>query len=246
MTKLCIAFLLAASAGVSAEPLHFSSGPSRIALIELYTSEGCSSCPPADRWLGALAERPGLWKDFVPVEFHVNYWDNLGWKDRLSTPEFTAREYAYSSAWGSPNVYTPCFVRNGAEWKPLDGDAPAASEQAGVLSVEVGDDGNCLVAYRPAPGSDGDRYEVHVALLGSGLASKVTAGENGGHTLRHEFVVLGLARSELSPGAAGAGVRAEVAVPKPITPDAKRLALAAWVVRRGDLTPVQATGGWLR
>ena len=107
MIKLCIPFLLAAAAGVSGEPLHFSSGPERIALIELYTSEGCSSCPPADRWLGALAGRQGLWKDFVPVEFHVNYWDSLGWKDRLSTPEFTAREYAYSSAWGAPNVYTP-------------------------------------------------------------------------------------------------------------------------------------------
>jgi hypothetical protein len=245
MIKLCIPFLLAA-VGVSAEPLHFSSGPSRIALIELYTSEGCSSCPPADRWLGALAGQPGLWRDFVPVEFHVNYWDSLGWKDRLSTPEFTAREYAYSSAWGSQNVYTPCFVRNGAEWKPLEGDTSASGERAGILSVEVGDDGNCRVVFHPASGSDRDPYEVHVALLGSGLASKVTAGENGGHTLRHEFVVLGLAKSELTPDSPGSGVHAEVAVPKPIAPDAKRLALAAWVVRRGDLTPVQATGGWLR
>jgi hypothetical protein len=180
------------------------------------------------------------------VEFHVNYWDSLGWKDRLSTPEFTAREYAYSSAWGAPNVYTPCFVRNGAEWRPLEGETPPAGGQAGVLSVEVGDDGSCRVAYRPASGSDRDSYEIHVALLGGGLASKVTAGENGGHTLTHEFVVLGLAKSDLTPDAPAAGFHAQVAVPKPIAPDAKRLALAAWVVRRGDLTPVQATGGWLR
>jgi hypothetical protein len=246
MTKLFIAAMLAAAAGVSAEPQHFSSGTSRTALIELYTSEGCSSCPPADRWLGSLTDKAGLWRDFVPVAFHVNYWDSLGWKDRLSTPEFTAREYAYSAAWGSPNVYTPCFVRNGAEWKPLEGDTSAAGERAGVLSVEVGDDGNCRVAYRPDAGSDRDHYEVHIALLGSGLASKVTAGENGGRTLRHAFVVLGLAKADLATESPASGVSAELAMPKAIAPDAKRLALAAWVVRRGDLAPVQSTGGWLR
>jgi hypothetical protein len=246
MLKPFIVLLLAAACGVSAEPLRFSSGSARTALVELYTSEGCSSCPPADQWLAALAGQAGLWKDFVPVAFHVNYWDSLGWKDRLSSPEFTARQYAYSAAWGSPNVYTPCFVRNGAEWKPLGGSLPGASGQAGVLSVEVGDDGSCRAVYLPGPGSDRDPYEVHVALLGGGLASKVTAGENDGRTLRHDFVVLGLAKSEMVPGIPGAGVRAQLTVPKPIAADSKRLALAAWVVRRGDMAPVQATGGWLR
>jgi hypothetical protein len=245
MRTLAITCLLGACVSASAEPLRFSSGPTRVALIELYTSEGCSSCPPADQWLGSLAGKPGLWRDFVPVEFHVNYWDSLGWKDRLSTPAFTAREYAYSSAWGAQSVYTPCFVRNGSEWRPLFGGTNPASESSGALSVEVGDDGNCHVEFLPGPRVPREAYEVHVAILGGGISSKVTAGENGGRMLTHEFVVLGLAKERLSPDAGGAAVRAVVALPKPIVNDSKRRALAAWVVRAGDLTPLQATGGWL-
>jgi hypothetical protein len=245
VNKIALLGLLGASVAASAEPLHFSSGPSRVALIELYTSEGCSSCPPADQWLGALADKAGLWKDFVPVEFHVNYWDDLGWKDRLSTPDFTAREYAYSSAWGSRNVYTPCFVRNGSEWRPLQGGTAKAGDSAGVLSVEVSDEGICHVHFQPASDSDRGAYDVHVALLGGGLSSKVTAGENDGRTLKHEFVVLGLAESRLAPEMASS-LGATFPIPKPIVGDAKRRALAAWVVHRGKLTPIQATGGWLR
>jgi hypothetical protein len=245
MGKFLILGLLVAAVAASGEPLRFSSGASRVALIELYTSEGCSSCPPADQWLGELAKKPGLWTEFVPVEFHVNYWDSLGWKDRLSTHEFTAREYAYSSAWGSPSVYTPCFVRNGAEWRPLLGGTDAQGDPSGVLSVEVGDDGRCRVEFQPGPGSDKGPYAVHLALLGGGISSKVTAGENDGRTLKHEFVVLGLAQGDLSPDAAGGALRAALPLPQPLVRDAKRRALAAWVVRRGELTPLQATGGWL-
>ena len=245
MKTLALAALLGAAAAASAEPLQFSSGPSRVALIELYTSEGCSSCPPADQWLASQADKTGLWTEFVPVEFHVNYWDSLGWKDRLSTPGFTAREYAYASAWGSGNVYTPCFVRNGAEWRPLlGGVTPAAGGPPGRLSVEV-EAGACRVSFTPAAGADQGAYEAHVALLGGGLSSKVTAGENGGHTLSHEFVVIGLAGAALSKETTGNALQAAVPLPQPIVQDAKRRALAAWVTRNGDLVPVQATGGWL-
>lgn len=245
MKILTVLGLLGAVATVSAEPLRFTSGTSRVALIELYTSEGCSSCPPADQWLASQADKPGLWKDFVPVEFHVNYWDDLGWKDRLSTREFTAREYAYSSAWGSRNVYTPCFVRNGAEWKPLWGGSSPPDAPSGSLSVEA-EGGACRVEFKPSggPGAGKGDYDVHVALLGGGISSKVTAGENDGRTLSHEFVVIGLADGELSQDAPGAALRASIRLPKPIVPDAKRLALAAWVTRRGELASIQATGGW--
>src|SRR5271163_2312476 len=124
--------ILGASAPLCAAAEHFASGPGRVALIELYTSEGCSSCPPADAWLGGLKDKAGLWDEFVPVQFHVNYWDNLGWKDRLATRDFTAREYAYSSAWGSSSVYTPCFVRNGLEWHPEWGSAGGQAAKTGV------------------------------------------------------------------------------------------------------------------
>jgi hypothetical protein len=244
MKTLALLGLLGAAAAASAEPLRFSSGTSRVALIELYTSEGCSSCPPADQWLASRADKPGLWTEFVPVEFHVNYWDSLGWKDRLSTPDFTAREYAYAAAWGSGNVYTPCFVRNGAEWKPLWGGSAEAGGPSGRLTVEV-EAGACRASYTPSAGEDKGAYELHVALLGGGLSSKVTAGENDGHTLTHEFVVIGFARTALTRTAPGSALQASVPLPQPIVQDAKRHALAAWVTRNDDLVSVQATGGWL-
>jgi hypothetical protein len=227
---------------------QFSSGPARVNLVELYTSEGCSSCPPADTWLGKLKDSPILWRDVVPVAFHVNYWDHLGWKDRLSRQDFTAREYAYASAWGSANVYTPCFVRDGREWRPDWGTIGGEAAPMGRLILTVGDDGVCAVEFRPGPAArpapDGT-YEVHLALLGGGLSSKVTAGENSGETLRHEFVVLGLAGEVLSGGPGPAALRASLPLPTPLATGAKRHAVAAWVTGRGRTEVVQAVGGWL-
>jgi len=237
--------LLGAVYAHAADPVRFTSGPSRVSLVELYTSEGCSSCPPADQWLGALRGDHGLWKEFVPVEFHVNYWDSLGWTDRLSNRQFTAREYAYAAAWGSQNVYTPCFVRNGAEWRPSWGASDPNGRPEGELSVELkGSD--CTAEFRTgAPQSQGN-YMVHIALLGGGISSRVTAGENRGSTLEHEFVVLGLAEKKLALDGSGLALVARTSLPSPSVPDSKRLALAAWVTRRDDLTPLQATGGWLQ
>ena len=75
----------------AAEPRRFTSGSNQVHLIELFSSEGCSSCPPAEQWLGGLREAPGLWRDFVPVAFHVDYWDRLGWRDRFSSPSYSER-----------------------------------------------------------------------------------------------------------------------------------------------------------
>jgi len=245
---LLILALACAWGRLDAEPAAFSSGPYRVALIELYTSEGCSSCPPADEWLGKLRDNPGLWKEVVPVQFHVNYWDNLGWKDRLSTPAFTAREYSYASAWGSRSVYTPCFVRNGVEWKPDWGAVGGATAPMGTLSVEIGFDGACRVEFRPgpsAPASPDGQYEVHVALLGGGLSSKVTAGENNGATLKHQFVALGVADQVLAKDGGAAVFRSAFALPRPIAAAQVRRAVAAWVTPHGEMEPIQATGGWL-
>jgi hypothetical protein len=226
---------------------RFANGPARATFIELYTSEGCSSCPPADQWLGELRGNPGLWTEFVPVEFHVNYWDSLGWKDRLSTASFTARQYAYASSWGA-DPYTPCFARNGVEWKPSWGGPAGVAAPMGVLSVDIGDDGDCRVEFRPGPAARAyieGSFEVHVALLGGGISSKVTDGENHGKTLKHEFVVLGLEDQVLLSQAGSPALRATVPLPRPIATGAARYALAAWVTRHGELEPLQATGGWL-
>lgn len=243
---------ISAEVGHAAELKKFASGPGRVALVELFTSEGCSSCPPAERWMAGLREAPGLWRDFVPVVFHVDYWNRLGWTDRFAKREFTQRECGYAAAWGSASVYTPCFVRDGMEWRARE--IPRAATSAGAGELEVTYDGAVLRAEwvvadgagaRGAPSADGAAgrrggeaadYEVHAAILGAGIVSKVTAGENRGETLRHEFVALGLVT-----GAPGRDLA--LAVPK--VAGVPRHALAVWVTRRGSLVPVQATGGWL-
>src|SRR4051812_18118930 len=87
--SLVAAALLLSTSGVAFAKEFRATEPTQ--LIELFTSEGCSSCPPADEWLHDLGKQPGLWTDFVPVAFHVDYWDYLGWKDIFSTPEFSER-----------------------------------------------------------------------------------------------------------------------------------------------------------
>lgn len=222
--------LLLAAAAHAAEPAVFSSGPEQVRLVELYTSEGCSSCPPAEAWLGSLRDEPGLWRDFVPVAFHVAYWDRLGWKDRWASRAFTERQYLYSERWGSSSVYTPCFVLDGQEWRHRR--PPGRGPSAGRLEAVV-TGGRCRVAF--AGGTPAD--QVTVALLGGGITSPVRRGENAGRTLRHEFVALGLASAPLVNGAA------ELMLP-PVDPaGVGRRALAVWVSRAG--APLQAAGGWL-
>jgi hypothetical protein len=233
-----ILFFATAVALAAAEPQQFSSGAARVSLVELYTSEGCSSCPPAEKWLGSFRDDPGLWKTFVPVAFHVNYWDRLGWPDKFASREGTQREYAYAEAWGAGNVYTPCVVRDGAEWRARGEKIPApAGAPAGALTASY--DGTVVRAeFTPAAPRAGERFEIHAALLGSGIVSKVSAGENSGETLRHEFVSLALAQ-----GAPGADIA--LAAPAPKVAGVTRRGLAVWVTRRGELAPLQATGGWL-
>ncbi|MES1166555.1 MAG: DUF1223 domain-containing protein [Pseudomonadota bacterium] len=234
---------MAAAMTAHAGEQRFASGPARTSLVELYTSEGCSSCPPAERWLGTLRDQPGLWRDFVPVEFHVNYWDRLGWPDRFASRDFTQREYDYSSAWGAGSVYTPCVVRDGAESRVgVDLHAPAGTAP-GVLTVVVGTDGKCRVEFTPVAGGR-TAYEAHFAWLGGGITSRVTAGENRGETLRHEFVALALASRELVPVAGT--LQSEFTRPRPADSSPPRRAIAAWVTRRGDPVPIQAVGGWLQ
>jgi hypothetical protein len=224
----------------------FSSGPERVALIELFTSEGCSSCPPAEKWLGDLRSDAGLWRRFVPVAFHVNYWDRLGWRDALATPEFTAREYAYAAAWHAASVYTPCFVRNGAEWQPAAAAAKPATETAGELTLDYDSAGTAHVSYAPAANAAIANLDITVALLGGGIVSAVRAGENSGRELHHEFVALHLMHAALVRGEGGKFF-ARLSLP-PLDRASSRTphhAIAAWVSPRGRLAPLQAVGGWL-
>ena len=197
-------WLTSATTHVLAEEASFRSGPQPVWLLELFTSEGCSSCPPAEKWLGALREDPRLWHEFVPVAWHVDYWDRLGWRDRLASKTSTARQYSYAETWSAGSVYTPCFVRGGAEWHPGDpAEAGAKREAAGVLTLtwRGGPEGRCEVSFAPAASLRARAWDVNVALLGGGIVSDVRAGENRGRELRHEFVALRLATVRLERAA---------------------------------------------
>jgi hypothetical protein len=235
--------LLAGSPIMRAGEIRLTSGPHQISLVELYTSEGCSSCPPAEAWLSRLKGEPGLWKSFVPLAFHVDYWDRLGWRDRFASPQWTERQRRYAALWRSGSVYTPAVVVNGREqrgWSSANLSQPNEGE-TGVLSVSSPDAKNFSVEFRPQEGS-GREYEAHLALLGSGISTNVRAGENSGRNLAHDFVVLDLRNGDLKSerGTAHASLTTAVAV----EPGARK-AVAVWVTRRGELDPQQAVGGWL-
>ena len=225
-------------------PLYFQSQLKQVSLLELYTSEGCSSCPPAEAWLARQKESPGLWKDFVPVAFHVDYWNYLGWVDRWSDAGYSQRQNDYAKCWHSENVYTPCFVVNGHEWGSnfLRRSLPAAADRAvGLLSVQSSDTNHWEVTFAPAEPPQGS-YEVHAALLAGDISSDVKAGENEGRTLRHEFVVLDLVQIGLKNQN---GVVKGKFILNVARHAEKTLAVAVWVTHGGELEPLQATGGWI-
>jgi hypothetical protein len=242
--SIITSYLLADQPGSTPPATTFESGDTQSSLIELFTSEGCSSCPPAERWLSALKSSSDLWKKAVPVAFHVDYWDRLGWRDRFAKPEFTSRQQRYSAAWGGDSVYTPGFVVNGKEWRDwFGGNAlPIAATKVGVLRVSVGGDGNVSATFVPEI-TQPRTLTLNVALLGNDLESDVKRGENSGRKLRHDFVVLQLAKSEMTnQGNLWTGtvlLSSNAATDKPT-------ALAAWVQSGETAPPIQATGGWLK
>ena len=223
-----------------ADNVVFESGPKKVQLLELFTSEGCSSCPPAEASLAQLVKDSRLWRAFVPIAFHVDYWDRLGWKDPFASPEWTKRQRVYAANWNAESVYTPNFVLDGREWG--NATVPVVNVEApGVLRAIVRGDTNILVNFDPANGKTGD-FEVYLARLGFGLNINVRAGENNGRSLRHDFVVLSLTHEKLAPVSQELHF-ASSAVEAASRPD--RIALAVWITNAGDIRPLQATGGWV-
>jgi hypothetical protein len=238
-------FGLLGAATLPAAPAAFTSGPERVSLVELYTSEGCSSCPPAERFLASFRSSPELWRTYVPISFHVDYWNGGGWTDRLSTAAFTQRQYAYGQSGTLSSIYTPCFMVDGHEWEPR-GRLLRPKGRPGILRAELGDDGFCRVSLVAPPlvAEKRTRFFAHAALLAGGLTSRVTGGENEGRTLGHEFVVLRLSDGPLARSGS-ARLEGELNVDLSISGPAPRRALAVWVTRSDELTPLQATGGWI-
>lgn len=228
-----------------AEQIRFQSATNRTALLELFTSEGCSSCPPAEAWLSRLKSDARLWKDFVPVAFHVDYWDYLGWRDPFGTADYSERQRTYAAQWKSRSVYTPGFVLDGKEWRGWfnrDELSRVSNQPGGKLTASLDDGKRWLLRFEPA-GQSFSTFDFRAALLGFDLNSDVKAGENRGRKLQHDFVVITLATATSKRGSDS--FQTELTLTPPSHLSAKRLGVAVWVTRHGDSQPLQAIGGWL-
>jgi hypothetical protein len=242
----CLIQAMHAAAMAMAAPVEFQSSERQTALVELFTSEGCNSCPPAESWLSRLKDAPGLWTDFVPLAFHVDYWDYLGWRDKWAEGQFSARQRAYAEGWHSDSIYTPGLVLNGREWRDWSGGTTVPAHgrtKAGVLKVTSADTNEWQASFTPLK-PEAVSYKVNAALLLSGQASDVKAGENAGRHLQHDFVVVTLLERPLT--------RQEESFHGVFTISTKLKAmsgpqaLAVWITRTGQMEPVQAAGGWIR
>ena len=179
--------LAAAASGADAPTCSARSGAAVPAVVELYTSEGCDSCPPADRWLGAFKGRV----DVVPLAFHVDYWDGRDWKDRFAQPMFTRRQKATQRSSGARFAYTPQVLVDGRD-EPDWGRLPSTSLQthtAAVVDLALSRDATGLaLALSPRPGAPVE-LSGYVAVVDDGMQTRVDGGENRGATLRQDSVV---------------------------------------------------------
>ena len=225
MFNFALRLLVMASIAVApaqAASCRASSGSAMRPLVELYTSEGCDSCPPADRWLSSRFSADGSSAPAIAVAFHVDYWDRLGWADRFATHAYTERQYEAMRANGGSFVYTPQVLLQGRSFEgwqtdpatPLDRAArsrpgatlalvatPHDREMRVEADVEVADAGLAKDS------------RVFVAYVDSGLVSDVKAGENRGLRMTHDHVVRTL-RVAGTP-AADRRLRATLTLPVP-------------------------------
>ncbi len=222
MFKRISILLLLATANTSQADSIFVQTTDKIPLVEVYTSEGCSSCPPADRWLSSLVNHPKLFKAFVPIAFHVSYWDYIGHKDRFADESANQRQRNHASRINSRNVYTPELFIAGKEtrgWntKILD----SKIEKGSSLKIIKKDNGvfEAITEHKNAT--------VHIAQLSFSQITKPKRGENAGVELIHDFVISQWTTKSLTPNRE------------------TKSAVIAWIEDEKGI-PIQAVGSWLK
>ncbi len=201
--SLAAAFLLAANqlaAQPAAQPTCSAVSPVHtVALVELYTSEGCSSCPPADRWLSGMASAPANANRLIGLGLHVDYWDYIGWKDEFASAAFTQRQRDWSQAHRSRFVYTPQIVLSGTDYRGwgetrFEADLRRINGQTAraALNLTAMPTKNALAVAATAKIADPAHRrdaQVYFALTQDKVSTVVKRGENKGVTLKHDHVV---------------------------------------------------------
>ena len=212
-----LAILSVVPAGQAAE-CAAKSGPGTAALVELYTSEGCDSCPPADEWLRKLPAAGFGPERVVPLALHVDYWDYIGWKDPFASPGFSARQRELAAVNRGRFVYTPQVLLAGRDYRGWSGRSRFADDVRAInaqlpraeiaLGLRESEPGSFEVRASGTVPKREDRVDaaLFVAAYQSGLSNRVTAGENRGATLHHDFVV----REWWGPIALDAAANAEI------------------------------------
>jgi hypothetical protein len=191
--KLIAACALFISAGgifaaeSAASACSASSGASVTPVVELYTSEGCSSCPPADKWASSLKSSGA-----VVQAFHVGYWDHIGWVDRFAAPAHTKRQREVAATNQLRGIYTPQVVLDGKDWPGWQGSksnlAAKTSARINITLKQLGAD-QFEASIAPAAGATPLPWSAYWTVTENGHHSKVQAGENAGEWLKHDFVV---------------------------------------------------------
>lgn len=237
----------------AASPQESSKAPETkrsLVVVELFTSEGCSSCPPADALLARLAEENAAdHAQIVALEEHVDYWDDLGWRDPFSSHNWTERQFVYAGVLGNENPYTPQMVVDGSveftgsraqQAEKAIAEAAARIKIPVTLSLQApadkpGTENFSVQVGKLTPSRKGGAAEVWLAITETGLHSSVTRGENAGHELRHAAVVrlmrkIGEAKPERDISFAG-----DEAIPLRKEWDRKNLRAVAFVQEKNSL-----------
>ncbi len=237
---LCLFMLIATS---EADTIELRSSAEPVTVVELFTSHGCSSCPPADAWLREFTNHEDLWKKIIPMAFHVDYWNYLGWSDRLASPEYSHRQKEYLRSGRLRTVYTPGFIVNGKEWRGFfhrDTLEIPVHQKVGILDARVEPAKVITAKFSPATKTSTQKLKAHAAVLGFGIISKIGGGENSGRNLTEDFVVLGT-----STTAANEKMQWNIPWPKLKENNAQKIAVVVWLSSGADPAPIQAVGGWL-
>ena len=229
----------------SGQRCEVKSGVQTTALVELYSSEGCSSCPPADQRLNALRKEAGTASLVVPLALHVTYWDQIGWTDPLAQAQFDARQAELLRHQPRHVAYTPQFFVGGTELRGWEAQLPQAIRRINAtaapvaisLSATPGQDGQLLLEADASAPDAQTGGELYVAISESGLVSTVLRGENRGATLHHDAAV----RLWLGPVALAQGrarLRRDVRLPASWRPE--NLQIVAFVQRADSSAILQA------
>ena len=236
-TILLCSFTVCAS-----QNIVFKSTPHPPSLLEMYSSQGCSSCPPAQALINRFLDSPNLWNKVIPIVFHVDYFNYIGWEDPFSSAKYSIRQRKLQREGLVNSVYTPGFVLNGHEWKgwfngrALTNDEleqSSAIKLSAVLTPE-----RVEVEYMLPDLEEPTDGIIHLAVLGFDLKTDIKTGENANKILTDNFVVLGYRKQKIR------AIRQLLKYPK-LKMRANKYAVVIWTTKKNGFIPTQVIGGFL-